>query len=79
MSIYLTPTQAIESFGRDEQGRPFITEHEIRRFAKESGIYSTLSRGKLAFTESQLEGLKSFIVSRNENKVTATGEIDHFA
>lgn len=79
MSVYLTPEQAVEVFGFDEQKRPFVTQHEIRKFAKESGIYSKLSRGKLAFTNDQLDQLKGFIVTKNANAVTPNGEIDHFA
>lgn len=79
MSVYVTPEQAIETFGRDDHGRPFVTKHEIRRFAKESGIYSKISRGKLVFTHEELVRLKEFIVTKNQNQVTATGEIDHFA
>ncbi|SEE83900.1 hypothetical protein SAMN04489740_2736 [Arthrobacter alpinus] len=79
MNVYQTPEQAVEAFGYDEQNRPFVSKHEIRRFAKESGIYSKISRGKIVFTREQLEQLQEFVVTQNENKVTATGEIDHFA
>lgn len=79
MSVYVTPEQAVEVFGRDDHGRPFVSKHEIRRYAKESGIYSKISRGKLVFTHDQLDSLKVFIITQNQNKVTAAGEIDHFA
>ncbi|MHC6175421.1 hypothetical protein [Glutamicibacter sp. X7] len=80
MSVYLTPEQAVEVFGRDERDRPFVTKHEIRRHAKDSGIYSTISRGKLVFTEAQIEDLKAYIVDKQAHKVDPrTGAVDHFA
>lgn len=80
MTVYCTPEQAVEAFGRDENQRPFVTKHEIRRFAKESGIYSTVSRGKLVFTEQQLTELKTFIIDKQTHKIDAqTGAVDNFA
>lgn len=79
MSVYHTPEQAVPVFGFDEKGRPFVTKHEIRRHAKDSGIYSTISRGKLVFTEHQLDELKNYIVKKQENPVGPNGEIDQFA
>lgn len=80
MSVYVTPEQAVDVFGHDEHNRPFVTKHEIRRHAKESGIFSTISRGKLVFTQPQIEELKVYIVTKQSNKIDEkTGEIDHFA
>ncbi|KUM29330.1 hypothetical protein AQ436_06470 [Arthrobacter sp. EpRS66] len=80
MSVYLTPEQAVEVFGRDELQRPFVTKHEIRRHAKESGIYSTVSRGKLVFTQEQIQNLKTYIVDKQAHKIDPkTGTVDNFA
>lgn len=80
MSVYLTPEQAVEVFGRDEQQRPFVTKHEIRRHAKESGIYSTVSRGKLVFTQEQIQNLKTYVVEKQSHKINPkTGTVDNFA
>lgn len=80
-AVYITPEQAVSEFGYDDQNRPLVTKHAIRRYAKESGIHSTLSRGKMAFTQEDLDSLKAFVVSKNQNqiKTTTTGEIDNFA
>lgn len=80
MSVYLTPEQAVEVFGRDERDRPFVTKHEIRRHAKESGIYSTVSRGKLVFTQEQIQELKTYVVDKQAHKIDPrTGVVDNFA
>lgn len=77
--LYQTPEQAALSFGKDEQGRQFLTKHEIRKHAKESGIFSRISRGKVVFTEAQLEDLQQYIITKQANVTTPAGEVDNFA
>lgn len=79
MSEYLTPEQLVPVFGYDAHDRPIITKHEIRRHIKDSGIYSVMSRGKIALDTDQVEELKDWIKTRHTNRVTADGDVDNFA
>lgn len=57
-----------------------MTKTELRRYCKESGHFTRLSKNRVMLDEENVKDIVSWVKARDkEPVVTETGEIDHFA
>lgn len=72
MSHFRAPEQVAPGLG--------MTKTELRRYCKESGIYTRLSRNRIVLDEEDEKNIVAWVKTRNQQPATTdAGDLDNFA